>query len=30
MEGSVTCEEQIGVERYITEFEETSETDERN
>ena len=30
VEGSVTCEEQIGVERYITEFEETSETDERN
>ncbi len=28
--GTAVGEEQIGVKRYITEFEETSETDEHN
>ncbi len=30
VEGEVIAEEQIGVKRYITEFEETREADERN
>ena len=30
VEGLVTGEELIGTQRYITEFEETKETDERN
>ena len=28
--GTIVAEEQIGVKRYITEYEETRETDERN
>ncbi len=30
VEGTIVAEEQIGVKRYITEYEETRETDERN